>query len=271
MHEIMMSLYLVNQSYLYFLPLIRCFFSLVAWIGSLAIGITYMAGPISTSLCYRWGCRVVMCLGSAIFLASMLITSFAPQLSVMYLTYGVLFGFGASCCYFSSFYVLIIYFNKYLALANGIAAAGVGAGTMAISLMIDKLIASYGLRIAFQGMAGLSVLLFLAGLTFIPMDSKEEEKLCEKVSLVKKREENKTLGRLVSSFRKVLKPNPVWRNKAFAAWTIAAGMVFFANYIPYVYLVSVSRISCHIMPVKVACSMQLISSILYFNTVVLTR
>lgn len=208
-----------------------------AWIGSLAIGITYMAGPISTSLCYRWGCRVVMCLGSAIFLASMLITSFAPQLSVMYLTYGVLFGFGASCCYFSSFYVLIIYFNKYLALANGIAAAGVGAGTMAISLMIDKLIASYGLRIAFQGMAGLSVLLFLAGLTFIPMDSKEEEKLCEKVSLVKKREENKTLGRLVSSFRKVLKPNPVWRNKAFAAWTIAAGMVFFANYIPYVYLI----------------------------------
>lgn len=188
---------------------------------------------------------MVMCLGSVIFLASMLMTSFAPKLSVMYLTYGVLFGFGASCCYFSSFYVLIIYFNKYLALANGIAAAGVGAGTMTISLMVDKLIASYGLRIAFRGMAALSVLLFIAGLTFMPMDSKEEDKSCEKVSLVKERGETKTLGRLVSSLKKMLKPTPVWRNKAFAAWTIAAGMVFFANYIPYVYLVSVLRISCN--------------------------
>lgn len=206
------------------------------------MGITYMAAPIATSLCDRWGCRMVMCLGSVTYMASMLMTSFVPHISFMYLTYGVLVGFASSCCYFSSFYVLVIYFNKHLALANGIAAAGAGAGTMSISLIVDKLISTYGLRTTFQCMAGLSILLFLAGLTFLPIDFREEDERSEK-AIMKDEERVKTKDKFISIFKKLMKPAPVWGNKAFIAWTVAMAMTLIAYYIPYMFLVSVIYIT----------------------------
>ena len=211
----------------------------IAWIGSLAMGITYMAAPIATSLCDRWGCRVVMCLGSVTYMAAMLLTSVVQHMSLMYITYGVLFGFASSCCYFSSFYILIVYFNKHLALANGIAAAGAGAGTMSLSLTVDKLIASYGLRMTFKGLAALSVCLFLAGLTFLPIDFREgEDELLKREALLKEQEEIRIKDRLVKNIKELFKPAPVWGNKPFVAWTVALAMVLIAYYIPYMYLVS---------------------------------
>lgn len=203
------------------------------------MGITYMAAPIATSLCDRWGCRVVMCLGSVTYMAAMLLTSVVQHMSLMYITYGVLFGFASSCCYFSSFYILIVYFNKHLALANGIAAAGAGAGTMSLSLTVDKLIASYGLRMTFKGLAALSVCLFLAGLTFLPIDFREgEDELLKKEALLKEQEEIRIKDRLVKNIKELFKPAPVWGNKPFVAWTVALAMVLIAYYIPYMYLVS---------------------------------
>lgn len=157
----------------------------------------------------------------------------------MYLTYGVLVGFASSCCYFSSFYVLIIYFNKHLALANGIAAAGAGAGTMSISLIVDKLISTYGLRTTFQGMAALSVLLFIAGLTFLPIDFREEDELSKKEPLMVEQEQMKTIDKFISSIKELMKPAPVWKNRAFVAWTVSMAMILIAYYIPYMYLVSI--------------------------------
>lgn len=207
------------------------------------MGITYMAAPITTSLCDRWGCRMVMCLGSATYMAAMLLTSLVPHMSLMYLTYGVMFGFASSCCYFSSFYILIVYFNKHLALANGIAAAGAGAGTMSVSLTVDKLISTYGLRVTFQAMAALSVLLFLAGLTFLPMDFREgDEELFEKKKLMEEQLQIKKKDKLVSIIKELIKPSPVWGNKAFVAWTVALAMIFIAYYIPYMLLVSYYQI-----------------------------
>lgn len=203
------------------------------------MGLTFMCGPIVTILCDRWGYRVVMCLGSVIHLAAMLMTSFVPHMPLMYITYSVLFGFSSSCCYFSSLNVLIIYFNKNLALANGIATAGAGAGTMSLSLMIDKLISTYGFRIAFRSLAALSVLLFIAGLTFLPVDFREEEECLNKTK-IKEQEVMKAKDKTISRIRELLKPSPVWRNKAFVVWVVAMFMTLIAYYIPYMYLVSIS-------------------------------
>lgn len=204
------------------------------------MGITYMAAPITTSLCDRWGCRMVMCLGSVTYMAAMLLTSLVPHMPLMYITYGVMFGFGSSCCYFSSFYILVVYFNKHLALANGIAAAGAGAGTMSVSLTVDKLISTFGLRVTFQCMAGLSVVLFLAGLTFLPIDFREgDDDLSKKKALMEEQVQIETKDKFISSIKRLIKPAPVWGNKAFVAWTVALAMTLIAYYIPYMYLVSV--------------------------------
>lgn len=204
------------------------------------MGITYMAAPITTCLCDRWGCRMVMCLGSVTYMAAMLLTSLVPHMSLMYITYGVMFGFGSSCCYFSSFYILVVYFNKHLALANGIAAAGAGAGTMSVSLTVDKLISTFGLRVTFQCMAVLSVFLFLAGLTFLPIDFREgEDEHFKKKVLMDEQVQIKTKDKFISSIKGLIKPAPVWGNKAFIAWTVALAMTLIAYYIPYMYLVSV--------------------------------
>ena len=132
-----------------------------------------------------------------------------------------------------------MYFNKHLALANGIAAAGAGAGTMSVSLTVDKLISTYGLRITFQAMAALSVLLFLAGLTFLPMDFREgDKKRSEKKKLMEEQLEIKKKDKLISIIKGLIKPSPVWGNKAYVAWTVALAMTFIAYYIPYMLLVS---------------------------------
>ena len=166
-------------------------------------------------------------------------TSFVPCMSLMYITYGVLLGFASSCCYFSSAYVLIIYFNKHLSLANGIAAAGAGAGTMSLSLLIDNIISTYGLRIAFRVMAASSILLFIAGLSFLPIDFREKDELLSKTK-VQEQELMKTKDKFISNIKKLLKPAPVWKNKAFVAWGVAMAMTLMVYYIPYIYLVSSS-------------------------------
>jgi len=92
-------------------------------------------------------------------------------------------------------------------------------------------------------MAALSVLLFLAGLTFLPMDLREgDEELFEKKKLMEEQLQIKKKDKLVSIIKELIKPSPVWGNKAFVAWTVALAMIFIAYYIPYMLLVSYYQI-----------------------------
>ncbi|EDO32534.1 predicted protein, partial [Nematostella vectensis] len=208
-----------------------------AWIGSLAVGLTYLCGPISTTLCHRLGCRIVACTGSLLFLIAAFLTSLVSNMTYMYLTFGILGGFAFSLMYFASLVVLIEYFNRHLSLANGIAVSGSGAGTLVISMIVDEMCRRYGLRAGFRFIAGMSFLGFIAGLSFAPLSKHPMEPLIEKDDVKPKKG---GFGKSIGSF---LRPGKHWKNKAFVVWTLCLALVLFAYYIPYMYLVRVAKMN----------------------------
>ena len=77
-----------------------------AWIGSIAFGMNFLCGPIASSLCQRFGYRIVAAVGGLIAALGLLLTSFTNSLYLIYLTYSVLWGFGSSLNYAPTMLVL---------------------------------------------------------------------------------------------------------------------------------------------------------------------
>ena len=67
----------------------------------------------------------------------MVASAYASTLKLMYLSFGVTWGLGTSFCYFPTLIILVPYFNKRLALVNGIVASGSGVGTLVLSPFIQ--------------------------------------------------------------------------------------------------------------------------------------
>lgn len=77
------------------------------------------------------------------------------QVMLLYATYGVLFGIGASLAYTPSLVILGHYFDRYMGLVNGFVTAGSSTFTMIMPYLIDYLLTKYGLdmclRLVSQG------------------------------------------------------------------------------------------------------------------------
>ena len=117
-----------------------------AWIGSLGMGLNFFFGPISSALCERIGCRLTAFAGTVLAVSGLLLSSFITRkdVSKMYATYGVMWGVGSSLCYVPSMVVLGQYFDKRMALANGLGTSGSGFGTLIMAPVIQKLLSSLG-------------------------------------------------------------------------------------------------------------------------------
>jgi len=64
---------------------------------------------------------------------------------VLYITYGLLYGIGASLAYTPSLAILGHYFKNYLGLVNGIVTSGSSFFTMIIPYFVDYLLVNCGL------------------------------------------------------------------------------------------------------------------------------
>ncbi|XP_048585536.1 monocarboxylate transporter 10-like [Nematostella vectensis] len=208
-----------------------------AWVGSFAIGMTYFCGPVSAALCERFGCRIIACVGCLLFMTASLITSYMSSIIPMYFTFGFMGGFGFSFMYFSSLFVLMQYFTDKLSLANGVVLAGSGCGSMAFSLLLGKMCSLYGVHAGFKTMAVAGVIGVLASSVYHPTVSDDEgELLVEGI--------DKDHERIPFRLRcyDAVKPGLHWQNKAFLLWTVSLGLVFFAVFIPYLYLVQIAKL-----------------------------
>lgn len=67
-------------------------------------------------------------------------------MEILYITYGLLYGIGASLAYTPSLAILGHYFKNYLGLVNGIVTAGSSTFTMLMPYLIDYLLIKFGLN-----------------------------------------------------------------------------------------------------------------------------
>lgn len=145
------------------------FSSFSAWIGSLSIALCLFFGPFASSLVNWFGYRAVTITGCLTCSLSVTIASFAGNLIILYVTFGVL-GVGASCVFVSSLGIVTRCFDKRKSIAIGIASTGQGLGTMILSQVLQFLVNAVSWRNALRIVAGALVLNGSLGLLYNPSE-----------------------------------------------------------------------------------------------------
>ena len=177
----------------------------------------FLTGPLSTSLCERLGCRPVAILGGLIAALGTMLASFSTDIYKMYLTYGVLFGIGASMCYFPSVIILPQYFQRHLSLANGLVSCGSGVGTMVMGPVMQQLLLYVGWTNTIRVASGLMISVTLISFLYRP--------------LVPPLRDN-------DGGSQPLFDISVFGNKAYIMFTIALSIFMLSYFVPFVHLVS---------------------------------
>ena len=103
---------------------------ITAWVGSVAITLTFFTGHISTALVTRFGCRNTTLIGGAFCVVSLIASSFVENMLVLFFTYSLLFGLGSSCTFSAGLVVISQFFKKRQSLATGVLTAGHGEGSL---------------------------------------------------------------------------------------------------------------------------------------------
>ena len=130
----------------------------VSWIFGLSGLVYFVLGTLGGILADRWGPARVCAAGMVLIALGLLLTSWAPSLWAVYLSYGLLVGLGIAFVYTPSIASVQPWFTVRRGLAGGIASAGVGAGTLLVPVLVALAIAQMPWREAMRLLA-LGVLL----------------------------------------------------------------------------------------------------------------
>ncbi|XP_029346887.1 solute carrier family 16, member 10 isoform X1 [Acyrthosiphon pisum] len=191
-------------------------------VGSLTVGTTFLMSPIAGVLVDRIGIRTTTFIGGFIATNSLLISSyFTHQVEVLYVTYGLLYGIGASLAYTPSLAILGHYFKKYLGLVNGIVTAGSSCFTMFMPYIVDHLLVKFGLDNCLRWEAAMSAMLMVCALAFKPTIKVDKSDMHKSVA-----EELRSLVNI-----------DIWKNPKYVIWATMIPLALFGYFVPYVHLV----------------------------------
>lgn len=193
-----------------------------AWVGSLAYACGSLFGPVVGLLCDRFNHRTVGIAGGIISTMALLATSQAPNLTLMYFTFGVAFGFGNCCIFFVVLTIMPKYFIKRRSLATGLVLMGCGGGLIVMSPIIQALLTVSSWRITFIAMAGM---LFVTCILSCSFDSKIGDN--DKDSTDQDKQPNKLCPTLDFSYL---------RNKQFVIHLIGSITCFCGITVPLVHM-----------------------------------
>ncbi|XP_070156515.1 monocarboxylate transporter 12 isoform X3 [Polyergus mexicanus] len=141
----------------------------VALVGSLQTGFYLMAGPFVSALANRYGFRLVAILGSAISCIAFVLSYFSTSIEFLYISYGAIGGIGAGLIYVPAVITTGFYFERWRALATGIAVCGSGIGAFLLAPISDILIKNFGWRGALLFQAGMLLNCAIFGAMFRPL------------------------------------------------------------------------------------------------------
>ncbi|OTF70094.1 Monocarboxylate transporter-like protein, partial [Euroglyphus maynei] len=89
----------------------------------------HLIGPLVSSLANRFGCRIVTIMGAIIAFIAFSLSTIAPNIVTLYITYGFLGGVGMGMIFLPAIVSVGYYFTTKRAFATGIAVCGSGVGT----------------------------------------------------------------------------------------------------------------------------------------------
>jgi len=111
---------------------------------SLLIVLQTFFSPFQAYLVDRFGPKLLISLGAIMSGGSWVLSSYANSLAALYVSYGVIGGFGTGIVYVGIIGLVVRWFPDRRGLATGLAAAGYGFGAFFTSFPIDSMIKSSG-------------------------------------------------------------------------------------------------------------------------------
>lgn len=167
-----------------------------AWIGSLFMAMPLLSGPIASFLTDRYGCRKVTIVGSLLASLGFILSAFSTSMEMLFITFGILAGFGLSLCYVAAVVIVAYYFDKRRSFATGLSVCGSGIGTFIFAPLTQVLIETYGWRGTTLILAG-----FFLNMTVCGMLMRDLEWTTHRAKLkAKQRKQHKRLGISADSF-----------------------------------------------------------------------
>ncbi|XP_031560147.1 monocarboxylate transporter 13-like [Actinia tenebrosa] len=126
--------------------------------GSVTVALSALLAPIASKLCDRFGCRLTMIGGGLTTAIAQLGSSFAPNVYVLLLSYGVGFGFASCLVFISAMQIVPLYFNRHRSLGLAILNSGNAGGLLFMTPVIQKLLEHFDWRKAMMILAALNTL-----------------------------------------------------------------------------------------------------------------
>lgn len=117
----------------------------VTLIGSVFQASYYFSGPFACALVNSFGFRLTSFIGTILLTAGILVTSFIKDYTALMLVYGLMGGCGAGFCFTASIIAVNYHFDKYRALATGLATTGSSIGSMCLAMALEYVLTQYGL------------------------------------------------------------------------------------------------------------------------------
>ncbi|KAJ0177490.1 hypothetical protein K1T71_007499 [Dendrolimus kikuchii] len=173
-----------------------------AWIAGIFMAMPLLSGPIASFLTDRYGCRRVTIFGSILAAIGFVISAFVENMETLFLTFGIMAGFGLSLCYVAAVVIVAYYFDKKRSLATGISVCGSGIGTFIFAPLTYVLLDEYGWRGTTLILAGLFLNMAVCGLLFrdLPWTATMNEERAKERKRRRERKRNKRYGSSVDSF-----------------------------------------------------------------------
>lgn len=172
-----------------------------ACIAGIFMAMPLLSGPIASFLTDRYGCRRVTIFGSILAGMGFVISSFVDNMETLFLTFGIMAGFGLSLCYVAAVVIVAYYFEKKRSLATGISVCGSGIGTFIFAPLTNVLLDEYGWRGTTLILAGLFFNMAVCGLLFrdLPWTATMNEERAKERKRRREIKRNKRYGSSVDS------------------------------------------------------------------------
>ena len=210
-------------------------FFIAAWVGSVGIALIFVLGPLTSMLVNCLGCRLTAILGGLSGSIGLLLSSFASSIYVIYGTYSVLFGFGGSCIFVSSYVVTSQYFERNRSIATGILASGTGLGVLGMAPVLQGLLDSFDWRKTYRLTAAIYSAVCVLGLTFSPVLANRGKNTAEREN-ERLEDLNEEKGRKIGKSTKWIDFS-VFKEKVFVVLTLSMPVASIGHLTPRLHLV----------------------------------
>uniref|UniRef100_A0A182QD60 Major facilitator superfamily (MFS) profile domain-containing protein n=1 Tax=Anopheles farauti TaxID=69004 RepID=A0A182QD60_9DIPT len=171
-----------------------------SWIPAILSALCLVLAPLSSALCQRFSCRIVVIIGGVFCGLGLTLSYFATSMYHLLFTFGILTGIGGGLSTTPGIVIVSQYFEKHRALANGITISGTAAGSFVFPMLIERLIHLFGFHGTLLILGGCMLHVCVSGALYRPLDKKQDiEPSKEGTQFSSRSDFRENLGHLSSS------------------------------------------------------------------------